>query len=354
MAGNALPQIHLIWNQSEHYWICVTPHADDRARAAAAMETLNLPVKAAGGALVARAPRLWGEAWSRLMAAEGDSGLWDRARFCVLPGGEFPVPQQIELNERPREKIGRLASSLWLGRALLEGRVACHLQPVIDRRGKVFGYESFARVTEAGGAEISGGMIFEAGAGMQIEYALDRYLHVHSIRSFIDTDLSGALFINFVPGFIHRPEKYLEGLSGAAQALGLAARHIVLDVTRADKAFEAVHLRGIMDYCLSKGYGVALDDVDGVDAARRLLDIGKPDYMKLDMRLARHIGMTETQRVVERLVELARNAGCTVIAEGVESAAAHAALMQAGVDLFQGYYFSPPAEAGKAARKDAG
>ncbi len=352
MAGKALPNFYLTWNQAEHYWICITPPESEISYLESLLDGLGLTVEKSGGSLVVKAPQLWGDVWRSIISSADKTNIWRNMRFSIIAEGDIPTPQLIELNERSFDDIEKLVSSLWLGRALLEDRVVCYLQPVMDRRGKVFGYESFARIVEEDGTVVAGGKIFDASADLQIEYALDRYLQVQSIRSFVETDLDGVLFINFVPGFIHRPEKYLEGFSDTVQALGVSAKHIVLDITKADLSFESVHLRGIFEYCKSRGYAVALDDMDCVSTARRLLNIGRPDYMKLDIKLVQNVEQLQTRQVVEQLVDLARNTGCAVIAEGVEDESMFSTLKHVGVDLFQGYYFSPPVAAEKVARRE--
>jgi len=47
-------------------------------------------------------------------------------------------------------------------------------------------------------------------------------------------------------------------------------------------------------------------------------------------------------KIVRMCVELAREMGCTVVAEGVETAAECQILRDLGSDLAQGYYFARP------------
>jgi EAL domain-containing protein (putative c-di-GMP-specific phosphodiesterase class I) len=215
------------------------------------------------------------------------------------------------------------------------------MQPVLDKRGKIFGYEAFARM-ETNEKPIGGGQIIEAGRHLNAEYMLDRYLHLKAIRTFISSDLGGFLFINLIPGFIHRPEKYLEGLTEAAKFNGMPSKQIVLDFTKSETPRDISHLKAIFDYCRSHGYLLSLDDISSVAMAKKILETVKPDFIKLDIELVRSCMSENNQRTISELVSIAHTSGATLIAEGVENAETHNELLKTGVDLFQGYFFSPP------------
>ena len=69
----------------------------------------------------------------------------------------------------------------------------------------------------------------------------------------------------------------------------------------------------------------------------------QPDLIKLDMDLIRGVqGSPARQAIIKGIVDIARALGITVLAEGVEERAELVTLHEAGINLFQGYYFARP------------
>jgi len=288
-----------------------------------------------------RTGRQWKPVWDGIFNELKALGALASVEAAITPGGEPPASRALS-ECKPLLLVQMIADSLWLGDALLEDRVMCYLQPVVSTKDRIFGYESFARVRCADGSIISGDQVVAASRVLGIEYMIDRHLHVEAIKTFVSSEFNGFLFVNFFPGFIHRPEVYLEGLSETAKSFGVLAKHIVLDFTKAETPRDIGHIKNVCDYARSRGYSVALDDVFSIEGARKLIAEIRPDFIKIDMHLVRqvhHVGQRETIRT---LVEMGHAAAGTVIAEGVETDEIFQALKGLGVDLFQGYLFSPP------------
>jgi EAL domain-containing protein (putative c-di-GMP-specific phosphodiesterase class I) len=332
---------NLPYNQSPYFWLAVFTPADNEGLRVALMKHGMKPMSLRTDVYTICFKHPWHALWK---AARESLSLLDtdrQAEVALIPGAQEPSLQEYGFARKPAAQLDLLADSLWLGDALIEDRIVCYMQPVLDKRGKVFGYESFARVETESGV-IGGRRILDASRGLNVEYLLDRHMHVKAITSFISSDLEGFLFINFVPGFIHRPEKYLEGLTDAAKFHGMPAKQLVLDFTHSELSRDPAHVKSIFDYCRSKGYSLSLDDISSLPVAKKILDNIHPDFIKLDIELVRNVREMAQQRTVNELVTLAHNAGATVLAEGVETKEMHEELLRAGVDLFQGYLFSPP------------
>lgn len=332
---------NLLWHQHDHYWLGVCSREGNFTQATmdALKSTGLMPVTAQ--VMAVRAPRDWKQSWDSIHGCLTKAGMTDAVDAAVAPGDD----EQLEVDMFDWRKPGAIqsiADSLWLGDALLEDRVVCYLQPVVSARDKVCGYESFARVRGANEAVIGGDKIIAASKALSIEYMIDRHLHVQAIKTFVASDFNGFLFVNFFPGFIHRPSVYLEGLSETAKSFGVVAKNIVLDFTKSETPRDLAHLKGVCEYGRQRGYSIALDDIESVEAVRKLLPDIRPDFVKIDMRLVRRVGEPAARDVIREIVELVHGAGGTVIGEGVETEDVHQQLKGLGVDLFQGYLFSPP------------
>ena len=135
----------------------------------------------------------------------------------------------------------------------------------------IFGYESFARVKMASGEILSGAKIIQAAKELNIQHLIDKHLHVLAIKTFAEANLQGSLFINFMPGFIQRPEKYLEALSAAVNEYDLLAKRIVLDVSDSENVLDINQISSVIEFCNSKNYLVALDDINSLASLHEIL-----------------------------------------------------------------------------------
>lgn len=340
--SSAAKSIYLPWHQAERYWLCFIPHDGDTI--ADVMEALA-PLgaeKGVSGEIRLPAPRAWSEAWNAAVAALSARGLVDEMDEAAVIAGDPPDAEHVRLGRKSLKQCQDIADSLWLGEAILEDRVTSYLQPVLSGKDKVYGYESFARVRVKGKEPIGGQAIVRASRALGMEYAIDRVLQINAIKTFVSSGCSGFLFINFFPGFIQRPEVYLEGLSETVRSHGVIAKHIVLDFTRSEAQQDLQHLQRVTDYCRGRGYAIALDDVETAASARLLVDKVRPDYLKLDMALVKKAEEAAGAEAISEILRICSASGTVTIAEGVETEESFARLKAMGVDLFQGYLFAPP------------
>ncbi len=339
MSTIQVKNFNLPWHQYDKYWIAAFPISGNfSATCMAALQSAGMQAGGAG-VMAVKTGGKWKDAWDKVYGALQKAGVVSEIEAAVVTGDSLPA----EISDR-RTAAGMqaIAESLWLGDALLENRVLCYLQPVVSAKDKVFGYESFARVKLPDGAIVAGDKIMAASRALNIEFMIDRLLHVQAIHTFATSDFNGFLFVNFFPGFIHRPSVYLEGLSETARQYGMLAKHVVLDFTRSETQRDMTHLKTVCDYCRSQGYSIALDDIESLEGARKLVPEIRPDFVKIDRQLASQAGDPGKRSMISQIVELVHNAGGVVIGEGIETEETYSQLSQLRVDLYQGYLFSPP------------
>jgi len=341
MPAPLLKNFNLPWHQHDDYWLALYPKTGDFSiLVQSCLEKLGLR-KNNEESMSIRTGRNWNAVWQQVYAGLESLGALEDVEVALAPDMEG-LMRRVDSECRTPAAIQVIADSMWLGDALIEDRVMCYLQPVIGGNEKTFGYESFARAKAIDGRIVGGDKIIAASKVLGIEYMIDRMLHVEAIKTFVSSEFNGFLFVNFFPGFIHRPSVYLEGLSDTAKSFGVVAKHIVLDFTNSETPRDLGHLNNVCDYARSRGYSIALDDISSIDTARKLIPEIRPDFVKIDMQLVRKIDEPGTRETIRALIEISHEVGSMVIAEGVETKEAHQALKLLGVDLFQGYLFSPP------------
>ena len=334
---------NLPYNQSSYYWLAVFTKFENISSDNQMLDNALLAygMKEIRGIYMLKIAQPWQNEWQKIHEIIERYDITGNVEVALIASEIEPDLQEFEFKRKKTEELNKVAESLWLGNAMLADDIVCYMQPVLDKRNKVFGYEAFARI-ETGEKTVGGGKIIEASRNLNAEYMLDRYLHLKAISTFISSDLDGFLFINLIPGFIHRPEKYLEGLSDSAKYNGMPSKQIVLDFTRSEIPRDISHLKAILEYCRSQGYLLSLDDISSIPVTKKILETVKPDFIKLDITLVKNATGAQEQRTISDLVAIAHSAGATIIAEGVETEEVHNELLKTGVDLFQGYLFSPP------------
>jgi EAL domain-containing protein (putative c-di-GMP-specific phosphodiesterase class I) len=117
------------------------------------------------------------------------------------------------------------------------------------------------------------------------------------------------------------------------------ASRLVVQIPERDAA---KHIRQVQELAKSLknvGVGLALEHFGTADGKFQILDLLKPDYIKIDGELM-HTLMTDSdvQSQVESIVGAANKRGIRTIAERVENANAMAVLFQLGLDYMQGHY----------------
>jgi diguanylate cyclase (GGDEF)-like protein len=118
---------------------------------------------------------------------------------------------------------------------------------------------------------------------------------------------------------------------------------LVMQIPERDAAKHIKQTQAIVRKLRKMGVGFALEHY-GIDQERfQILDILKPDYIKIDGELM-HTLMTDTsmQQTVEKIVRAAAQRDIKTIAERVENANAMAVLFQLGLDYMQGHYVHEP------------
>jgi len=124
---------------------------------------------------------------------------------------------------------------------------------------------------------------------------------------------------------------------------GFDCSRLVIQVPERDAARHIKQTRELVKHARKIGIGFALEHY-GVDKERyQILDILKPDYIKIDGELM-HTLITDMQmqEAVGKIVEAANERQIKTVAERVENANAMAVLFQLGLDYMQGHYVHEP------------
>jgi EAL domain-containing protein (putative c-di-GMP-specific phosphodiesterase class I) len=103
------------------------------------------------------------------------------------------------------------------------------------------------------------------------------------------------------------------------------------------------HVRSIVRAYQALGFTTAIDDFGSGHAGLGLLANLQTDAIKLDMDLIRNLDTSLARRqIVKSLVNLSREMGLLLVAEGIETQEELRVLEDIGVRYVQGYLFAQP------------
>ena len=129
---------------------------------------------------------------------------------------------------------------------------------------------------------------------------------------------------------------------------GVPPSSLELEITESVIIADPMRARAILSRLSEMGVVLAIDDFGTGYSSLGYLKRLPIDQMKIDRSFVMQMADDRNDAAIVRsTVELARNLGLQVVAEGVETAAAWTHLKALGCDFAQGYYLSRPVPAGE-------
>lgn len=213
-------------------------------------------------------------------------------------------------------------------------------QPIVDlESGTIWSHEALVRGPEGQGA---GAILARVDDGNR--YRFDQACRVKAVALAAELGLGCHLNINFLPNAVYRPELCIRTTLQAAERHGFPLDRLVFEVTEGEQIQDGAHLARIITEYKRMGFKTAIDDFGAGYAGLNLLADYQPDLIKLDLALVRDIDSNRArQAIVKGILQVCRDMGIGVIAEGIETAAERDWLAEAGIRLMQGYFFARPA-----------
>jgi len=233
-----------------------------------------------------------------------------------------------------------------LVKLMQSGGIQTFFQPIFQNDCESpWGYECLMRGVADDGSWLMPKQLLEWAAQERLIFMLDRICretHIRNAAALLPDDV--AILINFLPTAIYEPSFCLKTTIAAAKSVGIEPNRVIFEVVETEKVGDSDHLAKILDEYRKSGFRVALDDVGSGFAGLMLLADLNPDLIKMDRELVQGAANSEMHRIIVRaLVQIARESGCLILAEGVETEAELTLMKSFGVDLFQGFLLGRPA-----------
>lgn len=131
--------------------------------------------------------------------------------------------------------------------------------------------------------------------------------------------------------------------SHIAESVGIDKKYVPIEITET-AAFTNIKFKEITDAFISAGFVLHMDDFGSGYSSLSALNSIHFSAWKLDKSLIDSIGNYNGERLIHHVIQLAKELGIHVTAEGVETVEQNNFLTKTGCESIQGYYYSKPVD----------
>ena len=256
-------------------------------------------------------------------------------------GGNTAVLSEIALEDTKQ----RAYDAIWvkhLKSALMDNRFRIAQLPIAGLRSEsIEMYDLLVRLLDEQGNSVLPSEFLPAAERNNMLKNIDRWM-VRAAIDFCQNNNADRVFVR-LSGQSMLDTSTVAWMEQEFESCSFDCTRVVIQVPERDAAKHIKQTRRIAEKLRKMGVGFALEHFGVKQDQFQILDILKPDYIKIDGELM-HTLMTDTtmQTAVGRIVQAATERGIKSIAERVENANSMAVLFQLGLDYMQGHYVHEP------------
>lgn len=228
---------------------------------------------------------------------------------------------------------------------IAERRLIPLFQPIIDlQSGTVVGYEGFTRGPSDSPLHPSA-RLFSIAKRQGLECVLETAACSVLTERFSRLNLPGKLFLKLSAKSASRQSAESEYFWTALAANRLPLHRIVVEAMSGEFSDYAdiCALHDIVVEFRRNGLQIALSDLSEKSSSLILWLSSRPDFIKIDGNFVQYIDKIPLKiEFVRSLAKAAHEAGCSVVAEGIETHAELRAVSDMGIKFGQGYHIERP------------
>lgn len=174
-------------------------------------------------------------------------------------------------------------------------------------------------------------------------FAFDQACRIRALEAAARDDIDLDLHLNCAEVRLANVNLVCEITHHLARRYRIDSDRIVLEIGSVERLGTRRQLADIGAILKTAGLRSLADNVGRHHADLSALAAFRPDQIKLDRALTAEIERSpERQAVVRGCMSLCRDLGIRLIAGGIETAGEFSWLQEAGVEYFQGFYFTQP------------
>jgi diguanylate cyclase (GGDEF)-like protein len=279
--------------------------------------------------------------------------LLQRADVAMYVAKEQPGGCEIYAKERDEYSPDRLTMLTELRRAIDQGELVLHYQPKADlRTGDVHGAEALVRWSHPVRGLIPPDEFIPLAQKTGVIVPLTFFVLNEALRQCRTWQLEGVdlcVGVNLSARNlldVHLPDTVGELLGRWEVSPSL----LELEITESTILADPIRAMHVLSRLGGMGVRLAIDDFGTGYSSLAYLKRLPVDELKIDKSFVQGMEDDENDAVIVRsTIDLGRNLGLRVVAEGVETATAWQQLLALGCDVAQGYYLSRPVPAAELA-----
>ena len=279
--------------------------------------------------------------------------LLQRADVAMYVAKEHPGGCEVYARERDDYSPDRLTLLTELRRAIDTGELFLHYQPRADlKTGAVTGAEALVRWSHPTRGLVSPDEFIPLAQTTGVIVPLTFFVLNEALRQARTWQLEGldlCVGVNLSARNlldVHLPDTVGDLLTRWEVPPSL----LELEITESAILADPIRAMNILSRLHGMGLKLAIDDFGTGYSSLAYLKRLPVDELKIDKSFVQGMEDDENDAVIVRsTIDLGRNLGLRVVAEGVETAAAWNRLAALGCDVAQGYYVSRPVPAGELA-----
>jgi diguanylate cyclase (GGDEF)-like protein/PAS domain S-box-containing protein len=266
------------------------------------------------------------------------------ARAKELGGGRV----EVFATQMHTDVVHRVELTSDLQRAIVDGQLVLEYQPVVElTTSRVSGAEALVRWWRGGAAVPPSdflGIAEESGLIVPLGDWVLRQACAQAVKwCRLVPDMTVS--VNFSPRQVSA-EDFADSVLAALAAAGLPPRRLTLEVTERVLVDAAGPVMEHLSELREAGVRLAIDDFGTGYASLANLRRLPVDIVKIDPSFVAGLGEDETLTLLTRtIVQLGRDLGFSVVAEGIESSKQLGLLRDMGCGLGQGYLVAAPMSA---------
>lgn len=253
--------------------------------------------------------------------------------------------QVVHKNEEDRD-LGETQWRQRLEHIMEEDRIHLMVQPVQFKRSDMPGYnEILARFPNDSGGWYPSSTVFAMLQRLDLSMHFEQKIIEMTIHCIASKNLSTQRWaINLTPASLQHPS-FVIWLERILLRDVNVTSSLVFELDEHILEYQLVAGKRLLEMLRRCGARSAISKFGhGYGSFRQIKEL-KPDYIKLDTQLVRHLqDDSANQQFVRMIVDLAQRLGCRVIAEGVETPEQKRTLDTMYIDGIQGYLIAKPTD----------
>lgn len=232
-----------------------------------------------------------------------------------------------------------------LNRALEENDFELFLQKIVDSVGITIGFEVLLRMRDDNGQMISPNAFMPVAKRMGLTSRIDKWVieSVFKLKHQLihAAELGNPLYlsVNLSAKSVGDPE-FLDWLLALLDKHQLNSQQLCFEITETEQLQSTSIEDKLITTLRSRGYKIWLDDFGTGYNSFELLKRIRVDGLKIDSSVTRDVLEDPIDRaLVEAAISICHALNIEMVAEGVETAHIHQALVDMGIHRLQGYLF---------------